>query len=254
LLTGQRPMEAPERMAEPDPLPRAEVLCRGRYSAEFLRAIDWMLKVRPDQRPENLQELRSRLFASHAGALGLQEALKPADEPHVHGVKARLHHVFHAVPRPDSWPMAVKMTLAMVATALAPMLITAYYNLNATQEHITQVELRNLEQLAQTTAGRISQLITDTQSLADYVGTDEDFVEYMTRPNADGTKATLAKLKGLVNANPDLQFAMVMDPEGNAIVATDPDVMGKNFKFREYFKVAMEGKAHMTGITVGAVA
>jgi C4-dicarboxylate-specific signal transduction histidine kinase len=30
--------------------------------------------------------------------------------------------------------------------------------------------------------------------------------------------------------------------------------MGKNFKFREYFKEAMEGRRHMTGIIVGSVA
>ena len=47
---------------------------------------------------------------------------------------------------------------------------------------------------------------------------------------------------------------MVMDTAGNALVATDPTVMGKNFKFREYFKEAMEGRAFMTGIIVGAVA
>jgi len=64
------------------------------------------------------------------------------------------------------------MTLAMVATALAPMLITAYYNLSATQAHIAAVELRNLEQLAQSTAGRLSQLLGDSRNLADYVGTD----------------------------------------------------------------------------------
>jgi serine/threonine protein kinase/HAMP domain-containing protein len=268
LITGRKPLDAPARLSTPDPLPSAESMGQGRYSPEFLKAIDWALKMHPSERPQDVEQFRSALFASHAGALGLQEALRKGDEEGMQYaneswaatlrsprlLRGRLHRFWRALGRPGSWPMAVKMTLAMVATALAPMLITADYNLNATQEHITQVELRNLEQLAQTTAGRISQLITDTQSLADYVGTDEDFVEYMTRPNADGTKATVAKLKGLVNANPDLQFAMVMDPEGNAIVATDPDVMGKNFKFREYFKVAMEGKAHMTGITVGAVA
>jgi C4-dicarboxylate-specific signal transduction histidine kinase len=37
-------------------------------------------------------------------------------------------------------------------------------------------------------------------------------------------------------------------------VATDPQVMGKNFKFREYFKQAMAGRAYMTGIVVGSVA
>jgi C4-dicarboxylate-specific signal transduction histidine kinase len=64
----------------------------------------------------------------------------------------------------------------------------------------------------------------------------------------------LGKLKGLVAANPDIQFTMVMDPAGTAIVATDPQVMGKNFKFREYFKQAMQGNPYMTGIIVGSVA
>jgi C4-dicarboxylate-specific signal transduction histidine kinase len=146
------------------------------------------------------------------------------------------------------------MTLAMMATALAPMMIVAYYNLDRTQENVAAVELRNLEQLAQSTAGRVSQLLSDSRVLADYVGTDEDFVAYLTKPTKEGTAATLGKLQGLVKANPDIQFTMVMDTSGTAIVATDPNVMGKNFKFREYFKQAMEGRPHMTGIIVGAVA
>jgi C4-dicarboxylate-specific signal transduction histidine kinase len=47
---------------------------------------------------------------------------------------------------------------------------------------------------------------------------------------------------------------MVMDADGNAVVASDPAVMGRNFKFRDYFRVAMGGKPHTTGIIVGSVA
>ena len=128
------------------------------------------------------------------------------------------------------------MTLATVATALLPMLITAYWNLARTQDHVAQVELSNLEQLAGSTAGRISQLLNDSRNLADYVGTDEDFVAYLQKPTAAGTQQILRKLQGLVKANQDIQFTMVMTTAGDAIVATDPNVMGKNFKFREYFK------------------
>jgi C4-dicarboxylate-specific signal transduction histidine kinase len=79
-------------------------------------------------------------------------------------------------------------------------------------------------------------------------------VGYLAHPTPPGTASILSKLQGLVKANPDVQFAMVMDTSGKAVVATDPAVMGKNFKFREYFKNAMEGRPHMTGITVGSVA
>ncbi|HWH42013.1 MAG TPA: cache and HAMP domain-containing protein, partial [Usitatibacter sp.] len=75
-----------------------------------------------------------------------------------------------------------------------------------------------------------------------------------SRPTQGGSEEMLAKLRGLVNANPDIQFAMVMDPAGTALVATDPQVMGRNFGFREYFKQAMDGRSHMTGIIVGSVA
>jgi HAMP domain-containing protein len=253
LITGRKPLDAPTRLAEPDPLPSAESLGRGRYSAEFLRAIDWALSRHPVDRPQNVSELRSGLFASHAGALGLQEALRKGDEKHDKR-RGRMHRAMRLLRHPASWPIALKMTLAMVATALVPMLITAYYNVSSSQSYVADLELRNLEQLAQSTAGRISQLIAAMRGLADYVGTDDDFVAFLAHPSPKGTKETLAKLEALAKTNPDIQFVMVMDKAGNAIVATDPAVMGRNFKFREYFKEAIEGRAYMTGIIVGSVA
>lgn len=265
VITGKKPFDAPARLEDPDPLPSAELMGKGKYSPEFLRAVDWALRMHPSDRPQDVEAFRSALFSSHAGALGLQEALRKGDDDQVEVswgaalrspqlLKGRLARVFRGLRSPASWPLAVKMTLAMVATALMPMMITAYYNLDRTQDHVAAVELRNLEQLAQSTAGRISQLLGDSRNLADYVGTDEDFVNYLRHPTKEGTDATLRKLNGLVAANRDIQFTMVMDPAGTAVVATDPQVMGKNFKFREYFKEAIEGRRHMTGIIVGSVA
>ncbi|HEY2627724.1 MAG TPA: serine/threonine protein kinase, partial [Usitatibacter sp.] len=269
VVSGRKPLDAPARLDDPEAMPSAEALGRGRYSAEFLRAIDWALQMHPADRPQSVAQFRSVLFASHAGALGLQEALRKTDEDHGFAVvdeswamtlrsprliKGRVGRLARLLRRPGSWPIAAKMTLAMVATALAPMIVTAYYNLGATQGYVADVELRNLEQLAQSTAGRISQLIAGMKGLADYVGTDDDFVEFLEHPSPKGTKDTLAKLQGLSRTNPDIQFVMVMDRTGTAVVATDPDVMGKNFKFREYYKQAMEGHSYMTGIIVGSVA
>ena len=268
LITGRKPVDAPARLALVDPLPSAQTLCKGDYSVEFLRAIDWALRMHPDDRPQDVASFRSALFASHAGALGLEEALRKGEEDNPPPfaadswaqlrspllLKGRAHHLARAISRPASWPIAAKMTLAMVATALAPMIITAYYNLNAAQSHVASVELLNLEQIAQSTAGRIAQVLTGTRQLADYVGTDDDFVAYLAAPTRDGTQATLDKLNGLVQSNSDIQFAMLMDASGKAVVATDPEVMGKSFGFREYFKEAMQGRAFMTGIIVGSVA
>jgi serine/threonine protein kinase/HAMP domain-containing protein len=264
LVTGKKPVEAPARLVEPDPLPSTEETCHGKYSPQFLCAIDWALRMHPNDRPPDIATWRSLLFAAHPGALGLQEALRAYDEDSRESwaktvrspklMKARAKNALRELRRPASWPIAVKMTIAMVVTALVPMIITAYYSLNATFDYVAKVELRNLEQLAQSTAGRISQLIGDSRNLANYVGTDDDFVAYLAKPTRAGHAAILAKLDGLQASNLDVQFAMVMDTAGTALVASDREVMGKNFRFREYFKQAMEGRAHMTGITVGSVA
>jgi serine/threonine protein kinase/HAMP domain-containing protein len=266
LVTGKKPVDAPARLADPDPQPRAEDLCRGRYSPEFLRAIDWALRMHPTNRPQDVPQFRSALFAKHAAVLGLKEALSSNEDDGAaneswtttlrssHLVRGRVSRFARALRRPASWPIAAKMMLAMVATALLPMMITAYYNLENTQSYVASVERRNLEQLAQSTAGRIAQLLADSRHLADYVGTDDDFVAYLSHPTPQGTQATLAKMQGLIKANPDLQLALVMDTTGKAIVSTDAPSAGKNFGFREYFKQAMLGRSHMTGVIVGSVA
>ena len=45
-----------------------------------------------------------------------------------------------------------------------------------------------------------------------------------------------------------------MDARGTALVSTAPEVIGGNYAFREYFKVAMGGRSFITGIIVGSVA
>lgn len=267
LVTGRKPVEAPSRLQDPDPQPSAKLLAEGRYSEVFLGAIDWALRLHPSERPQDIGEFRSMLFASHAGALGLQEALRKGDDEEGAGkeswtvtlrsprlLKARMLSFSRGVWHPANWPITVKMTLAMVLTALAPLMIVAYYAYESTQEHLAGVEMRNLEQLAQSTAGRIGQLINDTRNFADYVGTDDDVVKYLLRPTPAAAEQLLRKLNGLVAANPDIPFAMVMNPAGAAVVATDPQVMGRNFRLREYFTQAMQGRPSMTGMIAGPAA
>lgn len=148
--------------------------------------------------------------------------------------------------------MAVKMTLAMVATALLPMIITANYNVNGSIESISKTELKNLEQIADNIAGRINQLMDDTNKLAIFLTADKDFQNYLAKPTdawANDIRQTLANLQ---KSNPDAQLIMVFDTEGNAKIATDPAVQGRNFKFRDYFKANMEGKPFISSMIVGA--
>jgi len=266
MIAGKKPIEAPARMAEPDPLPSAVAVGKGRFSEEFLKAVDWALKPEAKDRPKDIPQFLEALYGAHSSTLGLQQALRSGDDVVAGGdawlaafkspklLKNRLTRFARLLFHPASWPLAAKMTLAMVATALAPMLITAYYNLNGSVERISRNELQNLEQLSASLAGRVSQLVHDSKSLALFLGSDRQFVDFLVAPKEDQKPVLKAKLDSLVKSNADVQLAMVFDSGGTAVISSDPQVMGKNFKFREYFQVAMKGQTFISGIIVGAVA
>lgn len=267
MISGKKPTPAPMREGGDEPQPSAEEAGRGHYSVEFLRAIDWAMQLEPKDRPQNVQAFRQMLFAAHAGSFGLQEALslREAEKPMVVEslqtlrdvpslVQRRISNMWRDLARPGSWRMAVKMTLAMVFAALVPMLITAYYNLNAGVDSTAAAELRNLERIAQSTAGRVAQLVADNRHLADFLGTDEDFIEILRQPSPALTTSVNAKLQNMEKTNPDTDLLMLMNAEGTAVLSSDPGVTGRNLKFRQYFKEAMAGHSYMTSVVVGASA
>jgi HAMP domain-containing protein len=266
MVTGRKPPAAPDRMVFPDPMVPAVEAGKGRFSEAFLKAIDWALSPESADRPRDVAAFRQALFAAHPESLDLQSALTAGAED-VEGaegwgaalrsprlLRAKLARGFAMLGRPGSWPLAVRMTLAMVFAALAPMVITALYNYQGSVERVSAGELRNLEQLAASVAGRISQLITDSRNLAVYVGGDDDFVAFLKKPTA-ASKATIqAKLEGLVKANTDIDVVTLLDARGTALTSTNRTVPGGNFAFRKYFQEAIAGRPTITGITVGATA
>lgn len=263
MITGSKPPTAADRLDASKQYRPAIELGAGLYSPEFLHAIDWALQLKADQRPPNMQAFRAALFAAHASSLSLQDALRAGDakpqmtetwrdvlhSPHL--FINRLKYFFRTSAHPSSWSLSIKIIIAMVIAASLPMLITAYYNLNSSLDSVTASELRNLEQHAQSAAGRVSQLLNDSKNLANYLGTDQDFVTFLTHPDDAAKAAINAKLAGLVKSNTDIQPLIVLDSEGNALVSSDPAVTGRNFKFREYFKQTMAGHPYMTGLVVG---
>ncbi len=256
-VTGKKPPEAEERMAHPEAMKPAVEAGKGRYGHAFLKAIDWALKLEPAKRPRDIVEFRRALFTDHAASLDIAEALQNGDTI-IEGDQAvptrRVGRNWRQWLRPATWPLALKMTLAMLATALLPMLLTSAYNLSVSQATVTSAELRYVEQLAHSTAGRVSQFIGDSRNFARSIATDHDFIVYLTAPDATGRELMRDKLSRLVKANPDVQLVMLMDAGGTALVSSDPEVMGRNFKFRQYFQQAMKGESAMTGLVVGAVA
>ncbi|APV51674.1 hypothetical protein BWI17_19440 [Betaproteobacteria bacterium GR16-43] len=245
MVCGRRPMPAPDRMVPQDPLTPASECAKDRYSPQFLAAIDWALQPETEDRPRDVAAFRKMLFAAHPSSMNLQEALHTGEGAGRIG-KALMH--------PGSWPLAVKMTIMLVLTALTPMLITAYYNYSGTVKRVSAAELRGLEQLAGSVSGRLSQLLRDSSGLALFLGKDPEFVTLLQKPTEERSRLALAKLKEVVSANPDMQVATVLNADGKAVVSSFPGVAGGNYGYRQYFLDAMRGRPYVTSMIVGAVA
>jgi serine/threonine protein kinase/HAMP domain-containing protein len=265
MIGGAKPQAAPARRGGVGPMAPAVVLGRGRYGEEFLRAVDWALELDPARRPQSVQEWAGSLFATHAGSLALHDALRIGEQDEHGGerlrdtlldspraVKRGSLQLARAFAHPASMPMVVKMTIAMVLAALLPMLVTAWYNLDGSIAAVTASELRNLERLAQSTAGRIGQLIADSTHLANYLAADADFISYLRKPDDAGKSMVQAKLASVVRANPDVHLMILMNAEGLALASSEPGVVGLNFGFREYFKEALRGRSFKSGMLVGS--
>jgi serine/threonine protein kinase/HAMP domain-containing protein len=264
-VTGAKPPDAELRAVNPSSYrPAAEVAPPGCDQA-FLRAIDAGLATDPAQRPQDIVDFRRALFADHLASLNLRDALKKGDTVIDGDTHAPLHvrwvlrgrRALLAVLHPPQWPLAVKMTLAMLATALLPMLVTAAYNLRGSTDAVAAAELRNVEQVAHGTAGRLSQFITSSRHLARGLGSDADLAAALAAPATPATPATpagagtaaalQAKLARLVEAHPDVQRIVLADAAGRPVAASDEAAVG-DLATERYFLEALQGRTQVSGL------
>ncbi len=151
--------------------------------------------------------------------------------------------------------ITVKLATAILFAALLPMAGSAYYNLVGSLAAVNRTELRNIELLATSIAGRVAQLIGDYRNLAVYLGIQENLLQLMRAPERQqGREAVLGTFNSLVATHPDIELLMAVDLQGNVLVSSDPELPGKNFQFRSYFREAVQGRTYATSISVGAVA
>lgn len=262
-VTAKKPPDAELRAANPRSFVPAVEAAPGSaagvaFGSAFLQAIDWALTVEVAERPQSVAELRRALCTDHVASLDLQEALRgqvggdtlpdEAHQPLRERAKARLRRFFSTLLHPPAWPLALKMTLAMVATALLPMGVTALVNLRAAMDAVTAGQLRFVEQIAVSSAGRISQFITDNRHLVRALASDEELKRMLAEPSAPGMGEKLALI---VQANPDLERTLLVDAEGRVHAASDAALRGGAVADETWFREAREGRAHTGDLALG---
>lgn len=162
---------------------------------------------------------------------------------------------FHRLFNPLCWPIAAKISAALVSAVLIPMSFTAYYNLRQSLNSVEAGEYRKLELLATSTASRLDQLIIDIQRIVVQVSSDRNAVNFLTASTSEKRKAfrndLQQTLENVSRSNPDFDAVFVMDKEGDAVATTDSKFLGNNYAFREYFRSSIQGNSYVSSILVG---
>ncbi|MBL8346430.1 MAG: HAMP domain-containing protein [Rubrivivax sp.] len=285
--TAHRVPDAEARSANPTlylPATSEEVAARiaaagQSYGRAFLAALDAALQTDAMQRPRDVAQFRRALCADHVASLDLQAALQHDEAARAEEGRgtatgtasfdtgpegadrrrswwapglARCRRAVQRLRAPRDWPLAFKLAVLLVATALLPMGLAGAWNLRGGTEALARGELANVQRIARGGAGRIGQFIADARHVARGLAGDADFAAFLQRPDEVEAPALQRRMQGLVRADPDLQLIILMDLQGRALVSSDPAVMGRSFAFRRYFREASAGRPSTSGIVVGA--
>jgi adenylate cyclase len=158
---------------------------------------------------------------------------------------ARLH--------PRRWSIAVKLSSALVAASLLPMLVVSWYNLHDGIDAVAAGEARKLEQLASSTSGRIDQLIKDTRHTVSYFTWSENVIRLATAPDDSLRVLVTDTMSRLMAANDDIELFLVLDANGKVLASSRPQDVGRDLAFRDYFKYAIRGENFVSDIEIGVL-
>ena len=156
--------------------------------------------------------------------------------------------------RPSAWPIAVKLSIALLAASLLPLALVTAWALHRALQNAEQAEFRHLELIAQSTANRIDQLVDDVQSTVNVVAREVEIVSLLSAPPDQRPafkESAQRTMENVVASDPDVYSVFLMDRSGQCIASTSPDNLGKDFSFREYFQDAIKGRPHTSELLTG---
>ncbi|WP_052128263.1 cache domain-containing protein [Neosynechococcus sphagnicola] len=161
---------------------------------------------------------------------------------------------WHQRVNPTTWPITVKISVALCLAALVPMGGIAYYNLNQSLAAMEALEYRNLELLALSTANRLDQLITDASRIAIQISEDYEVGQFLAGTTAPERDVFEKSVQQLLNSalldNSSYSLAALLNQQGTCLAATSPDLIGQNYSYVKGFKRAIRGQTDISSISI----
>jgi adenylate cyclase len=156
---------------------------------------------------------------------------------------------------PSAWPIAAKLSLVLVVVSLIPMGVTAGLDVWQAREAAELAEHDNLRMLATSSAGRIDQLLADTQRVAAQVAGDAEVVEYLggtEEQRAAVQESAQQTLANVTRSNADIASAFLIDASGKGTLSTRGEEIGLDVTHRAYYQEAFRTGSYVSELTAGS--
>jgi class 3 adenylate cyclase len=154
--------------------------------------------------------------------------------------------------RPTAWPIAAKLSLVLLAVSLPPMGLTAAIDLHQARESAEEAELSSLTLLAESSAGRLDQLLDDTRRVVAQVAADTEVQDFLAgRGGAEARASADRTLVDVVGSGQVISLAFLLDPRGNCVLSTGAEDVGRHYAYRTYFRRALASEEYVSEILTG---
>lgn len=154
------------------------------------------------------------------------------------------------------WPLSWKLIGGIVLVSLAPLLIATYAITEQSGERLKAAQLSGLQQTAGNIAGRIEQILSDTNDLGEFVSSEASIRKFLEDTNDTTADLARARMNKLLENNRDIDLVIIMDPEkGCPLLSTNATVTAKIcYGDREYYTSAKNSIPYISSIRIGATA
>lgn len=151
-----------------------------------------------------------------------------------------------------NWSISAKLSVALLLSALIPMILIASVNLWQSLQSVEKTAERNLELFAVSIAQRLDQLMEDNRVAVKQIGGDSEVKGLlMSSPDQpdDLRSSVVETFVEILYSNPFYEYVYLMDRQGDTLVSRQleglPSIEGKNFQDRAYFREAMAGTPYI---------
>ncbi|HRK29983.1 MAG TPA: SpoIIE family protein phosphatase [Tepidisphaeraceae bacterium] len=156
--------------------------------------------------------------------------------------------------RPASWPILVKLTIDLLLIALVPLIIAVWITGRTSRRELEDLARQNVQLLARSTAQRLDQLISDTRGVVAQASLDDDVIAAAaagTGRTQEEFDAIQRRLLAVTTTNPDHASIFVTNALGVGIASTNSRNIGQDLAFREYCRIALGGREHVSEFLIG---